>query len=589
VTREEIIEKLWGKDVYLDTENAINTAIRKIRLVLGDDPAQPRFVQTVTGRGYRFIARVADQSTPATRESRDTIQSAPLTLATSVVTEIEVPRAGVDLNSPRGDAFSGPSNNLDGHLIPSTRRERYWLIAIMTTALIGLAVLGFVFMRPNPMPHASNYLQLTSDGQAKQGPLVADGLRLYFSEGSANHRALAQVSASGGETSVLSNSLDNPNLLDISPTPSELLVASSGGTTSPSVWTLPLPTGAPRRIGDVLADDAAWSPDGRNIAYVSGHDLYRANNDGTGARKLVTLPGTVFWLRWSLDTTRLRLTLRDSTTGFSSIWEVSAEGKMPHPILPRWNQTPAECCGNWTPDGKYFIFQATRAGKTEIWAIPEKRGLLERASGNPVQLTAGQMDSLSPMVSSDGKKPYLIGQQLRGELVRYDSKSNEFVPYLSGISAEFLDVSRDGKWVTYVAFPEHTLWRSKVDGSQRLQLTLAPVQATAPRWSPNGKRIAFFDAAPGKPWRIYLVSADGGTPEPVLDEQHNEMDPNWSPDGNSLLFSYFPIFETAASEDLGVYILDLKTRRCPAQRASGFHAGRSMVVTLLLGRWIPKC
>lgn len=56
VTREEIIEKLWGKDVFLDTDNAINTAIRKIRQVLKDDPEQPRFVQTITGKGYRFIA-----------------------------------------------------------------------------------------------------------------------------------------------------------------------------------------------------------------------------------------------------------------------------------------------------------------------------------------------------------------------------------------------------------------------------------------------------------------------------------------------------------------------------------------------------
>src|SRR5208283_2775689 len=65
VTREEIAERLWGKGVQLDTENAINTAIRKIRLALGDDPAQPRFVQTVTGKGYRFIARRADTTTPA--------------------------------------------------------------------------------------------------------------------------------------------------------------------------------------------------------------------------------------------------------------------------------------------------------------------------------------------------------------------------------------------------------------------------------------------------------------------------------------------------------------------------------------------
>src|SRR5258706_9057502 len=56
VSRDEIVEKIWGKDVFLDTEHGINTAIRKIRQALGDDPEQPRFVQTVTGKGYRFIA-----------------------------------------------------------------------------------------------------------------------------------------------------------------------------------------------------------------------------------------------------------------------------------------------------------------------------------------------------------------------------------------------------------------------------------------------------------------------------------------------------------------------------------------------------
>ena len=69
VTREEIIEKLWGKDVFLDTDNAINTAIRKIRQVLKDDPEQPRFVQTVTGRGYRFIGQVAEVGAPKDREA----------------------------------------------------------------------------------------------------------------------------------------------------------------------------------------------------------------------------------------------------------------------------------------------------------------------------------------------------------------------------------------------------------------------------------------------------------------------------------------------------------------------------------------
>jgi eukaryotic-like serine/threonine-protein kinase len=69
VTREEIIEKLWGKDVFVDTDNAINTAIRKIRQVLKDDPEQPRFIQTVTGRGYRFIAQVSEVGAPKIAET----------------------------------------------------------------------------------------------------------------------------------------------------------------------------------------------------------------------------------------------------------------------------------------------------------------------------------------------------------------------------------------------------------------------------------------------------------------------------------------------------------------------------------------
>jgi eukaryotic-like serine/threonine-protein kinase len=71
VTREEIIEKLWGKDVFLDTDNAINTAIRKIRQVLKDDPEQPRFVQTITGKGYRFIASVTDPGTKEEAQERE--------------------------------------------------------------------------------------------------------------------------------------------------------------------------------------------------------------------------------------------------------------------------------------------------------------------------------------------------------------------------------------------------------------------------------------------------------------------------------------------------------------------------------------
>ena len=96
--------------------------------------------------------------------------------------------------------------------------------------------------------------------------------------------------------------------------------------------------------------------------------------------------------------------------------------------------------------------------------------------------------------------------------------------FLSGISAGELDFSRDGQWVTYASYPEHTLWRSRADGSDRLQLTYPPVSAGLPRWSPDGTQIVYVDTQPGRPWKIFLISAQGGTPQEVLAEGHTQAD-----------------------------------------------------------------
>src|ERR1700678_55617 len=75
VTRDQIIERIWGKDVFLDTDNSINAAVRKIRIVLKDDPLHPRFLQTITGRGYRFIGPVVEaHPEPATVTNIETLR-----------------------------------------------------------------------------------------------------------------------------------------------------------------------------------------------------------------------------------------------------------------------------------------------------------------------------------------------------------------------------------------------------------------------------------------------------------------------------------------------------------------------------------
>jgi Tol biopolymer transport system component len=152
-------------------------------------------------------------------------------------------------------------------------------------------------------------------------------------------------------------------------------------------------------------------------------------------------------------------------------------------------------------------------------------------------LTSGPTTFSSPLPSKDGKKLFVVGALARGEMVRYDTKSAAFVPFLSGISAEGVSFSKDGLWVAYVNFPEGTLWTSKLDGSQRLQLSYPPLHAMLPRRSPDGKQIVFFDFSSGQKSRLYAVSIDGGAPREVIPEDlQGQVDPNWSPDGTRIVF-----------------------------------------------------
>ncbi len=516
VRREEIIQELWGDEINVDTENAINTAVRKIRQVLGDDPSSPRFVQTISKRGYRFLAEPTRPAEP-----------------------------------PQAPA--------------STSKTIRWTLPVGILALLCVGLVVWSIRHSRQVLRVFNYMAITHDGMPKQGPLLSDSLRIYFVSGSMNHRSISQISVNGGEASTLVSALQSPRLLDISSSGSELLATSFGPDPGVSMgekarlnesalWSISLPSGNVRRIGDLLADAAAFAPDGQKIAIGWNNALYVVNSDGTDQRKIAQLSGSASSIRWSPDGKRLRMTIMDPKTLRSSLWELVKDGTSLHEILNGWNPVPAECCGRWSPDGRWYVFQSTRDAKTDIWALPEPRNPQE-----PVQLTAGPINSLAPEMSPDGSRLYMIGQQLRGELNRYDARLKQFVPYFNGVSAEFIDFSRDGKWIAYVSFPDHLLWRCNAQGDHCLQLTGPAMQPTAPRWSPDSTRIAFFDASSGKPFKLFLAPANGGSPLAVVDEPWNEIDPNWSPDGQMLVFSHFPVFDRQA--DLGMYSFDLVTHR----------------------------
>ena len=132
----------------------------------------------------------------------------------------------------------------------------------------------------------------------------------------------------------------------------------------------------------------------------------------------------------------------------------------------------------------------------------ESTGLFHRRSVVPVPLTTGPLSFDALAVSPDGRKLFVDAAQGRAELVRYDRQAQQFVPFLSGISAGELDFSRDRKWITYASYPDASIWRCSAEGSDRVQLTYPPSEAGLPRWSPDGTQIAYTNALPGRPLRF---------------------------------------------------------------------------------------
>jgi Tol biopolymer transport system component len=220
-----------------------------------------------------------------------------------------------------------------------------------------------------------------------------------------------------------------------------------------------------------------------------------------------------------------------------SISEIRADGTGLHPVLPGWRNPPSECCGVWSPDGRYYFFLSDTELGGNIWVLRESTRFLRGHSSEPIQLTAGPMMFKAMEPSPDGKRLFVDGFQARGELVRYDRGSHQFLPFLSGISAGEVSFSPDAKWVTYVTYPERNLWRSRVDGSDRLQLTHSPVVAGMPYWSPDGAQIAFVDMQVGRPWKTFLLPAEGGASQEMLGEDFFQRDAEWSPDGRRMVYS----------------------------------------------------
>lgn len=514
VHRDELRRQLWPADTYVDFEHGLNAAVKRLRDALGDSADVPRFVETLPRRGYRFVAEI---------------------VGARVVADTEPQSA----SPPAWHRARGP------------RAIVIVLVASAVAALAGAIVV--LRLRQPQMPRVGEYRQITRQDVLfppfpSELPILSDGPRIYFTEFVNGRLFVRQVTAAGGHSVRLPLSISDHHVVDaVSPEGAELLVAafSEEGPFAGEApaWVVPLVDGAPRRLGDVVGHAAHWLKDGR-IVYVNGSDFFMVSRDGTGRRKLMTVPGRPYWPRVSPDGTRIRFTLWQPWLR-PALWEARLDGTGLRPLLSNWSLRSDECCGDWTPDGRYFIFQANKQHRSHIWALAEDSGSAGE-DRSPVQLTAGPVQFRRAVPSTDGKSLYAIGWHLRGEVSGIDVRTGAVAPKLPGrLSAEWVDYSRDGRWITFVTYPEAELWRARADLTERLRLTTAPIRVWGPRWSPDGTRIAYVGSAGGEPSVVYLVPREGGEPRKLT----VGGDPTWSRDGSALAFH----------DQAGIHVLDFET------------------------------
>jgi Tol biopolymer transport system component/DNA-binding winged helix-turn-helix (wHTH) protein len=538
VPKEELLTAVWGDTAV--TDNSLTRAVALLRRLLDDDPHNPRYIETVATAGYRFICPVEAGG-----------------IADVVTRRASHGPALADAAEPQAKVHRS--------------RKLLWIgFATLGVLLAGVACAWYL-RRPLPTLHVSSYRQIAS-GVGGRWPVGTDGSNLYL-------WVSAVVPVSGGQVTPLSIDLPsstdkNREIVSVSPDGTKLLVMSDFDRfVGYSLWVVDAHGGGARFLARGAQElYAAWSPDGNTVLYSTPHgDLYTVPSKGGDPRLLLASPapaGVQVWVgdfAWSPDGSRIRFA-RDAR-----YWEISADGKNAHQILPNWRSSGPSysmCCGKWTPDGDFFLFGAgseevlsqSLDSRMQIWALDERRSWLHGANPEPIQLTAGPMAVQGMFaLSADGKTVYFQGAAWSYELVEYEGKSKQFMPYLGGIPAESVTFSTDGKSVVYVTVPEATMWRANRDGSGRLQLTNPPMLPRLPRWSPDGRQIVFYDFASPQT-TLYIVSSEGGTPKRLLpDDKDAEQDPVWSPDGRRIAFQHTPAGQALGSAGTSIRILELAT------------------------------
>jgi DNA-binding winged helix-turn-helix (wHTH) protein/dipeptidyl aminopeptidase/acylaminoacyl peptidase len=562
VTREEMRQRLWPQDTFVDFDHSLNKAINKVRDALCDSAENPRFVETLARRGYRFLAPV-HYPDPGGKHSEDSVSSPAMIRA-----DASAGQSGSDPKTTNATTMQEP---IDLAVEPVVDASPWLLRHIWINISFGLLTVtlaAYLFRPEMPAPRIARVVRLTND-EAERSTLYWGRSMLFFVAPPEGVNRIFQMPDDGASSPQdISNFFPGKvfsfKIWNVSIDGNRLLLTffeknGSDWKTESPLWSFDFRNQAMQRVGNLKGRWFRMSPDEKKIAFLNGKDLYLAEADGSQLKEIYSFKNESYLWRWNSDCKTLRGYFL--AQGFP-MWDIDLDGTDPRQILPNWKFEPGGV-GEFTWDGKYYVFSAGKIGseRYQLWAHNEKADFFHRQRQEPTQLTVGPDSLAFPMTASKiAPIIFATSNRKRGAMMCIDLKSGKRIPFLGGISADCLDFSKDGEWVVYVTYPEYEMWRSRRDGSEKLKLTAQPNLSWLPRWSPDGTKIAFhYKQQLGKPWKIAIIPRDGGEPKILIPGTETDVDPNWSPDGTKIVYS-LPRDPTKIKEGK-IRILDLNSRK----------------------------
>ena len=553
VTREELRTQLWPGDTFVDFNHGLNAAVNKLRDALCDSAGDPKYIETLPRRGYRFIAAV-ESTTPGsakrlTASPSGDAGSQSQTLAPDEPPATRVPEAGPSAVIPTFDIIANPPNE-----------KPWWL----RRGLPGLAVILIMWF-------------LVNIG-------IFDMLRSH-SERAETHARESATPGSLAPLTELSDGTDNPAF---SPDGNRVAFRRESFVPGDSgIWVKHVGGEELIQLTNSSGDCCpVWSPNGQSVAFSRLSDqqrtIYEVPATGGEVRKIYSgslVPGHAE-LDWSPDGHNIAFVEKDKQ-GTSAIFTLSRGNQTAHQITapaapdedwgpafsPDGNQIAFVRAGNllvmpaaggesrrltqasmrvlgspaWTPDGQSIIFAVPEFGERrgdELWRIPA-------AGGEPTLVRQAGIGVRNPAIAKGGFRLACVGLSNARSIDQMDlyppgQKARTLVTSMSGENAG-QQLSPDGRKLAFQSDRTGGLdiWVSDRNGQNPIQFT-AVGTAGAPRWSPDGKEIV-FDVGLGRAWTfpraVFLIDADGRSSRPLVQDNFSNPRPSWSHDGKWIYFA----------------------------------------------------